>query len=337
LLPLAATLGEDLSIDLPVDIELLRGAESLLRLWKFWYPQLSVVSLNAPIAAAPEVRPSGVASFFSSGVDSFFTVLRRTDAQHWITVQGFAMPITANEAFARLCDRLSAIATEYGKTPVFARTNVRQTRFKQALWEALCYGPALAAVGLVFERHFSEILIPASCSFSQLCAWGSHPLSDPQFSTRATRIVHEGIYPRVDKIKFLAGHPDVLRKLHVCLRGQDGKGQDDTNCCRCEKCYRTMIVLELLGVLDQCSLFDRKAFDVQKIRHVFCGSQVEEDFFVEIRDLAIEHGRPDIAREIARSIRRSRAIRRLRPLSRLPALWRVGDLVQKRALRKALT
>ncbi len=336
LLPLAATLREGISMKLPVDIELLRGAENLLLLWKHWYPNLAVVPIDAPLQSRP-AQPSGVASFFSAGVDSYFTVLRRPDAQYWITVQGFDMPVTANEAFARHRERLSRIASSHGKTAIFVRTNIRQTRWKEAHWEALAFGPALAATALLFENYFSEVLLPASCAADQLFPWGSHPVSDPLFSTTTTRIVHEGLYSRLDKIRFLAQYPEALRELHVCFRGRDGRGQDDSNCCRCEKCYRTMITLELLGALEACSLFDREQFDVRRIRDIFVTSDIDEGFFAEIRGFALQKNRPDIAREIATAVGRSRIIRRLQRLSRLRGLWRINTYVLPRLMRNALT
>src|SRR5688500_13900760 len=80
LLPLVAHTGERLRLPLPVDRALLANAERLMRIWQAWYPDVTV----APVEAEPAEQPADgravrAASFFSGGVDSFFTVLRCRD------------------------------------------------------------------------------------------------------------------------------------------------------------------------------------------------------------------------------------------------------------------
>ncbi len=334
LLPLAATLGEDLTIPLPVDRELLLGSESLLRLWKYWRPEMHVVKILVDSITSLPPRSGQAASFFSAGVDSFFTVLRRPDVTNWITVQGFDMPISKKVEFDIHCQRLSRIAFDFGKEFIPAATNIRQTRWRLAHWEALAFGPALAATALVFEDYFYEVSIPSSCDYSSLDPWGSHPLSDPLFSTCQTKLVHEGVaYSRTEKIEYLAENSRALRELHVCFRGDDSLGQDHKNCCRCEKCYRTMIALEILGKLEQCSLFDASKFEIAKISRIYISHRLDENFFLDLRATAIARGRADLAKEIDRSLKRSKYIEKLDWLSKVPFVWRFGQSLKKHLLR----
>lgn len=334
LLPLAATIGEDLTIALPVDRALLLGAESVLRLWKYWRPELHRVALNVRLGTDPLVRPNAAASFFSAGVDSTFTVLRRPDVLNWITVHGFDMPIAKKAAFEQHCVRLSRIATTFGATFIPVTTNIRETKWKVAHWEMVAHGAALGAVALLFERHFNEVLIPASYDFSCLDPWGSHPLSDPLFSTSKTQLVHEGTaYTRTEKIEYLSNNEKAISELHVCYRGDDSHGQDERNCCRCEKCYRTMIALELFGKLDQAVLFDRSRFDIRRISKIFVSHALDEKFFLSLEKTAKERGRADIAGEISKCMRRSKRIKKLEILSSIPFAWRLGQGITKLMLR----
>ena len=334
LLPLAATLGENLDIPLQVDPELLRGAESVLRLWAYWRKEMHPIDITTgPLEARPCTDRS-TASFFSAGVDSTFTVLRRPDVKNWITVQGFDMPITKDEAFKHHCERLSGIAEYYGANFIPVRTNIRETRWKRAHWELLAFGPALAGVALMFEDCFHEVLLPASFDYSSLFPWGSHPLSDPLFSTVHTKIIHEGTaYSRTEKIEYLAGDKKALSELHVCFRGADAKGQDNKNCCLCEKCYRTMIALDLFGKLDDAVLFDRSKFQIENIAKIYMGHDQDEAFFIDLRKTAVERGRSDIADQISNGMRRSRRIRKLESVGRLPVLWRPAQALTRRLLR----
>lgn len=337
LLPLAASAGEDLHIPLAVDPELVRGAESVVRLWAHWRKEMHLVKVTA---ASLEVRPfteRTTASFFSAGVDSTFTVLRRPDVKNWITVQGFDMPITKNEAFKHHCKRLSAIAEHYQAHFIPVRTNIRQTRWKNAPWELFAFGPALAAVGLMFENHFHEVLLPASCDYSSLDPWGSHPLSDPLFSTVNTKIIHEGVaYSRTEKIEYLSRDQRALNELHVCFRGEDASGQDNKNCCRCEKCYRTMIALDLFGKLDDAVLFDRSKYQIERISKIYMGHNIDEIFFLNLHATALERGRNDVAGQISVAIRRSRKIRKIARFASLPAVWRPAQALTKHMLRDSL-
>jgi 7-cyano-7-deazaguanine synthase in queuosine biosynthesis len=335
LLPIAATLGEDLHIPLSVDPELMRGAESVLRLWAHWREDIHVISIvSGPLRVNTFAHERTAASFFSAGVDSTFTVLRRPDVRHWVTVQGFDMPISKTDEFEQHCARLKRMAEHYGATFVAVRTNIRETRWRKAHWEAISHGPALAAVALMFENHFHETLVPASYDYSSLDPWGSHPLSDPLFSTVHTKVVHEGTaYTRTEKIEYLTKDQNALRELHVCYRGEDSKGQDHRNCCRCEKCYRTMIALDLFGKLDEAALFERRKFDIKRIAKIYISHKLDEKFFENLYQTSVDLGRHDIAEQIAIALRRSKHIKRLTSASKLPLLWRPAQALTRHLLR----
>lgn len=334
LLPLAASIGENLAIPLPVDRQLLLGAHSIVRLWHHWRPKMAIISIDAQIQddATPSARAT--ASFFSAGVDSTFTVLRRPDVKNWITVQGFDMPVTKTDEFRQHCERLSRIAVDFGASFIPAATNIRETRWKEAHWEIISHGPALAAVALIFEDHFQEVLIPASYDYTCLDPWGSHPLSDPLFSTHRTRLIHEGTaYTRTEKIEYLTTSDRALNELHVCYRGSDATGQDHTNCGRCEKCYRTMIALDIFGKLDQAKLFNRSTFQIPRISKIYVSHALDEKFFISLEQTAIEHDRRDIAAQIAKCMRTSRRIKKLEIFANVPVAWRAAQSLTRYLLR----
>ena len=286
LLPLAVTLGEDIEISLPVDGELLDSTAGLMRLWKSWFPSLSMVSVRPDAVAPIEGTPREAMAFFSAGVDSYYTVLRHP-VKRLVNILGLDMPITKKWAFQKHCERLSSIARNLGAELVPIRTNIRQTRWKTCHWELLGHGAALAAVALVMENRFSKVWIAASYDYGTLHPWGSHPLSDPLFSTSKTQIIHDGAtHTRVEKTESIVQSELVMQTLHVCFRGLDALGQDDTNCGECSKCYRTMAVLDILGQLDKCALFDRKMFDVRKISRMLVETTGDKIFSAEITELA---------------------------------------------------
>jgi hypothetical protein len=338
LLPLAAFTGEDIGISLPVDPFLLHNAESLLTLWKAWYPaKITKIHIKAEAGRIAE-RSDEVLSAFTGGVDAFFTVLRHRECKHYINVLGLDMPLRNRAAYDRLFSRLSTVAGELGAKMIPVTTNLRETRWGRIPWETFASGGALAGTFLMLEREFGKILIPSSFDLRTLVPWGTHPLSDPLYSTSTTQIIHDGAsHSRVEKSIFLSNNSTALKNLHVCFQGQDTHGQDDTNCCTCSKCYRTMIVLEILGKLKDCDLFDYSKFDVGKIARLDTSSPVARSFFEDIRELAIESNRQDIVKQIDRSFRRSSLVGGLDVLKRTRLLWRIREAVRAYAFRGIAT
>tara|TARA_R110002094_G_scaffold116559_2_gene112421 strand:+ start:5454 stop:5912 length:459 start_codon:yes stop_codon:yes gene_type:complete len=96
LLPLAATLGEDLTINLPVDPRLVDGAGDILRFWNaFEEMETSIISITAKGGfKVLDHYPQDSASFFSSGVDAFYTAYMKPRAKYKILIHGFDLDIS---------------------------------------------------------------------------------------------------------------------------------------------------------------------------------------------------------------------------------------------------
>ncbi|WP_057833109.1 hypothetical protein [Colwellia sp. TT2012] len=333
LLPLAVTLGEDLTISLPIDPLLLNATDDLIKLWKTWYPQLHNIKIFAETAVAPQ-QTKDCATFFSSGVDSYFTTVRHPNAKYMLITRGFDMPYSYVDEFDVHCARIAKSAQECGGELIPTATNIRDTRWSRCHWELLGHGPALNAIALLFEQHFGEVFIPSSYEYKILHPWGSHPMVDNLFTTSNVHFIHDGCgYSRTEKIKKLCQYDHVLKNLHVCFRGSDGLGQDQGNCCNCEKCYRTMVVLELLGKLEQATLFNNAPLTPEKLTLLY-GDRI---FLEEIYSFAIEMDNTILARAIRQSIKRSNRIDWLKKLTKLPVIWRIAAFFYNREIKKSLT
>jgi len=346
LMPLAVTLGEPLRIAKPVDPLLLENARTLMRIWRAWYPHLRLVSVEAqPLGKAME-DSRRTAAFFSGGVDSFFTVLRhRPEAEEpakpfvddFLSVWGFDIPLTNDAAFERTRAALQQAAAELGKDLVDVATNIRTTRLDEAPWGYLCHGCALAAVALALEGRYGQALIASASHVGHdMTPWGTHPLTDPLLSTSRTRIIHDGAeFTRVEKTELVSTSEVAMRHLRVCWRSQS-----DMNCSACNKCYRTMTTLEVLGALERCTTFDRSGFNTRNIARV-CTMPGEEVFLDEVRELAARENRMDVARAIGRSLRRSRRIswwlRLAGKLQAMRFMWRAGIRLERLARARAET
>jgi hypothetical protein len=341
LAPMAATLGEPLRLSLPVDPFLVANVAAVMGIWKSWYPRLHVAPIVASAESAPAFGRRRTAVFFSGGVDSFFTLLRNEQRQaedvpadDLIAIHGFDILLESEDAFDRHRRRLERVAAETGKTLVPVRMNLRRTRLRELSMGGLWHGCALASIGLLMEKRYDRLLIPASEDVPNLGPWGSHPVTDPLLSSSTTTVIHDGTaFARWDKLEFLANFDVALRSLRVCSR------DTSENCGACEKCYRNMIILDALNLLGRSTTFPAKTLDLEKVSCIFVRGW-RDVFYDDLRRFVISRGRPDIARAIDRSIRRSRwrgpVVKAAKRISRLRYGGRFGRWLQKWALADRL-
>jgi len=338
LLPLAATLGEPLRLCLPVDGLLRRGADEIGSIWRGWYPWLSAVAIDAP--AAEEAPPSPrVGAFFSGGVDSFHTVLRRRAEgtlrpDELVFVSGFDLRLSRGAALRARGDRIRRIADSLGLPVVEISTNVKETRVAEADWNDLSHGSILASCGLALERRYGVLLIASTFDYAHLHPIGSHPLTDPLLSSSATRVVHDGAaHSRGRKVDYIAGSDVALENLHVCW-----ESGGDENCGECEKCLRTMVMLELAGALERASTFPVRRLDLNQVARILLSRERSYDtYYREISRWALRIGRLDVHRAIEASHRSSRlrrkAVNVAQNWKQKRVLWRAARRLRHWALQ----
>jgi hypothetical protein len=342
LIPLAVTLGEPLRIYKPVDRLLFESAHELMAIWKRWYPDLKIIPIEAELADDTKPRTLGkAASFFSGGVDSFFTALRHSNQFDWpgrvniddlLSVWGFDIPLSNREAFNRMRDVMQKAALDLGRELVDVATNIRDTRWWSSGYGRLSHGPALASIGLFLEKKYSQVLIPSTQPYDNLMPNGSHPLTDPLLSTNSTKIIHDGAgFDRVEKTELVSKSDIAMRSLRVCWASQS-----DKNCQACNKCYRTMITLMLLGALNRCSTFSEANLEISKIQRIYSEDDNDRTLLREVQTLANRTGNRDVARALEKSFKRStrmsRYLRIIRRYKTKPFIWRLEHYLLSKSL-----
>ena len=218
-------------------------------------PPVEVLAEHA--GASHSARDSAGLTAFSGGVDSCFSVFRHTmlspaapkrPLRAALLMHGFDIPLRDTAAFARSAAHCSELAREAGLELITGSTNLRE--FPEP-WERT-FATAVAASLSFFEPAFPFGLVPSFHDYAHTdLGHGSNPLTDPMLSSLSFQVVHDGAgFGRIDKLRALAGWPAALRHLRVCWQGE----QLDRNCCRCEKCIRTILMLRLCGI-DRCTAF----------------------------------------------------------------------------------
>lgn len=346
LLPLAVKIREPLQICEPIDRVLFENVHELMLIWKRWYPDLHIVPIEATLVdSEQEDSRVRIASFFSGGVDSFFTILNHNfnsasgiqeDIDDLLCVWGFDVPLSNRMAFQQMLNTLQEVAFSFGKELIDVATNIKETRLNEAGWGPLYFGSALASVGLSLEKRYRKLLIASNGLGWDIPPLGSHPLTDPLYSTSHTKIVHDAlVYTRLEKIKFISDYEIVRKSLRVCWESISNE-----NCCECMKCYRTMTPLAVLGVLDKFTTFRKKSFGLPKIKQIYLSNSIERFFFNEIRALAVQKGRFDFVGAIDHSFKYSKHLSRLLPLIRTLKskrfCYRISNLIERILLSETI-
>jgi hypothetical protein len=187
-------------------------------------------------------------------VDSFHTLLLGTNpTDHLLFVHGFDIRLDDHVRMASFERMFRDVAHARGKRPIVVRTNLREHPiFATVNWERT-HGAALAAVGGVLSPSIGTLIVPSSYRYVVLRPWGSHPGTDPMWSTSRTSIVHEeALFSREDKVGRIADSPIVWNHLRVCWENRVPSG----NCSNCQKCLRTMTGISGFGSLERFTVFD---------------------------------------------------------------------------------
>lgn len=205
---------------------------------------------------------------FSCGVDSFYSLLTYPKPiHHLIGVLGFDVGLKNRYRCDDLENAVRRVSADFGYPAIVLRTNIRtHADFQRIDWDK-SHGGALATVGHLLTEHIGKFIISSTQSLADPHPCGTHIELDHFFNSAKIQFEHYGAeIGRFDKLLAIAQHPIVQRHLRVCWQHLDSH----VNCGRCEKCIRTMIVLEAAGQLDKYANFGRKDRLAESIDHLEC-------------------------------------------------------------------
>jgi hypothetical protein len=265
---LAMYSGEDLHIEGELSPRLARGLTEYQRAFRFWYPdQLSMVKITASSLSElnPEQAGKETITLFSGGVDSAFTLMKHQPQQqslpgyhvrHALFIHGYDIPLQNPSSFENACRTFSTELAGAGIELIPVRTNLRYFSSGLLPW-MIAHGCATIAAGLTLDGLCGKLLVPSTHCLDDFKAWGSSALIDHWLSTETVETLHHGVsFSRMEKVAAVAGWQPAQHFLRVCVNEDLRDGVQ--NCARCEKCVRTMIMLELCGKLNQFQTFNRR-------------------------------------------------------------------------------
>ncbi len=300
---LAMLLGENVEVRGKLSPRLLDGIYEYQRVLHFWLPgRFKLVDITCEHYAPFDFQPAhrGVASSFSGGLDSFYTLwchlaqnerISQFQVSHTLFVHGFDIPLQDEETYRVAFQSYQAMMQRLGIQLIAARTNARE--FDGGAWE-YCHGAMLTSLPLVLGKGLTRYYIPSSHTYNDAYPWGSDHRIDHLLSAETLQVVHDGATAsRFEKTAAIAQWPEAYSRLRVCWQKPDGL----KNCCRCNKCIRTMTSLAILDKLEQFETFPLK-LEHQHIRNCPFKKENERSFMQQVLEAAELNDKQDLASDI---------------------------------------
>lgn len=268
--------------------------------------------------------------FFSGGIDSFATLRHNRlnfGEEHPGSIKDglivYGISDTKLDEFEQAVISLTPVAKEAGINLIPIYTNIyRHIRDLEddnyTFWRYYFGGAALAAIAHAFTPRLNLVYIASTSEIEHIEPWGSHPLTDPNYSSYDLQIKYDSVYfSRLDKTKLVADWDFAIQNLRVCDNPILPTGY--LNCGYCAKCNVTIATLIALNALDKTNVFPVKELTKEKlIKLVYPTTRLEKGKYQSLIPLFASVGRHDLVEGtkyiLARSIWRSRIKKLLKPL-----------------------
>jgi hypothetical protein len=301
-----------LVIDAPICPRLKEGLDTVMALMHHWtdgrFKPLTIEAPLTPQALHPD-RGRHAAIFLSGGMDSLSALKLLIDNYapthpghpkdallvHGFDIGGVIERGAKYHVFERAKAAMAPVAADAGLTLIPVYTNIRHLCDDRDLWLNQFFGAVLAAAAHAFASRINLAWLASSYDIPHLHPCGSHPLLDPEYGSHDLQIRHrDASLSRMQKLAIVAGWEVAFQNVRVCLANVP----DKLNCGRCEKCVRTMLELEALGLLDKTRAFEADQVDPAWLDAFSITIRVREPFYQELISPLNARGRTDLAEVI---------------------------------------
>ena len=267
-------LGEDVEVRGRVSPRLASNIESIQHTQKQFHPNLyKIVDIDyRHLERMPiHVAPGGVATAFSGGIDSSYTLWKnlpenQTDVgmqvTHGIFVHGFDILLNNKPLYLSFYQEFKKIFEHYNIQLLQLRTNCYQFTEFRIPWPQAFNFPLISAA-MIFGRLLRKFYLPAGDEIVAEIVMKPDVFNDPRVATETFEtVLFAPDLQRIDKLKQMADWPVIQTHLRVCSKLV--KDTTHANCQQCTKCLNTLIYLELLGIRKRFKEFQSHPFHMKK-------------------------------------------------------------------------
>lgn len=214
----------------------------------------------------------GVGTGFSAGVDSFYTVLKHLDIPEKsfelthltffkVGATGSFGGQKADATFKHRVEKFKGFAEEHGLKLVTVDSNISEHAIMSYnyIHTFRSMSAVLALQKLFGKYYYSSATVIGDFAFNVVDAANYDFFNLKNFSVEGMELYSVGLdCERMEKQRFIQDFSETYELLNVC-------NNEAENCCRCEKCIRTMVGFYCMGTLDRYA----KAFDVEYFKKNF--------------------------------------------------------------------
>ncbi len=327
-------------IDAEICPELRDGLITSMHWMRSWYKlERDIIQIEAKtnLKASNIGKADRAGMFFSGGIDSFAT-LRKNHLSFGEEHPGYikdclivyGISDTQLDEFEQAFISLTPVAKTAGVTLIPVYTNIyrhiRDLEDKNfTFWRYYFVGAALAAIAHAFvtrlnlvyiaSSRLNLVYIASSCEIEHIEPLGSHPLTDPNYSSYDLRIKYDGVYlSRLDKTKLVADWDVAIQNLRVCDNPILPTGY--LNCGQCGKCIITMATLAALDALHKTDVFPTKEFSKKLLLKADPQTVLEKGKYQSLIPLFASIGRYDLVQGTQFLLARSRLKSQIKKLYR---------------------
>ncbi|WP_341531516.1 hypothetical protein WKK05_36110 (plasmid) [Nostoc sp. UHCC 0302] len=288
--------------------ELRDGLITSMHWMRSWYKiKRNIVQIEAKtnLKVSNTAKPERAGMFFSGGIDTFSTLRNnrlKFSLEHPASIKDglivHGISDTNLEEFENAVISLTPVAKDAGINLIPVYTNmykhIKDLEYKNfEFWRFYFGGSALSAIAHAFTPRLNLVYIASSSEIENIEPWGSHPLTDPNYSSYDLQIKYDSVYlSRLEKTKLVVDWDIAFKKLRVCDILVLPPGY--LNCGKCGKCIITMATLTALDTLHKTDVFPIKEFSKDLLLKANLQTVLEKAKYRSLIPLFASIGRQDL-------------------------------------------
>lgn len=264
------------------------------------HPALKRIDIYPETVKPALEQAAGVATGFSAGIDSFSVLADHHYSKevptgfrctHLLFNNVGSHGTGGEQLFRERYARIRGVTEQIGLPFIAVNSNLDD--FYEGWKFHSIHTPLNASVALLLQKKIGRFLYGSSYSYADVSLGENRtmahgdPVALPLLSTTGLDAIAVGsAYTRPEKTVQVADIEDSHQTLDVCTR-PDAAG----NCSTCRKCRRTLLTLEIAGLLDRYEeVFDLEAYYQGRAQHIAYILQSDRVFAREIKSFARDRG-----------------------------------------------